>query len=179
MKESQKGQSIVEFAIILPLLVLFMIGLMYFGLMFSNYVALNDFARTAARNAAMISDATYKESGYATIRAAYESEYESSSKTVPIDQYFLPNTTYKWDPTNPDKFGIEYKRPDETNNGEVVVTLTADLNRDRGSVGNTFVSVIGSTVEHLTVTYHMYSEVKHEPYTATGGSGSQEASLSW
>lgn len=177
MKELQKGQSIVEFAIILPILILFVIGLMYFGLMFSNYVALNDIARDAARNAAMISDATYKESGYDTIRQAYEDAYNRSSKSVTIDRFFLPNTTYLWNPTSAEQFSIVYDRPDDTNNGEVIVTLTANLDESNGTVGKTFLSVIGtSTLRTLRVTYHMYSEVKHEPYTATGGSGSQDAS---
>ncbi len=168
MKESQKGQSIVEFAFILPILVLFLIGLMYFGLMFSNYIALNNIARDAARSAAMLSDATYKDkesSGYQSIRKSYQTSFDNDntkSSTITIDKYFLPNSTYLWDPTSESQFGIQYVSS-STDNGEVIVTLTANLNRENGSLAETFFSVVGGgTMENLVVSYHMYSEVKHE-----------------
>ncbi len=164
MKESQKGQSIVEFAFILPVLVLFLIGLMYFGLMFSNYLALNDIARDAARSAAMLSDATYKESGYQSIRKSYQTSFDNDntkSSTITIDKYFLPNSTYLWDPTSESQFGIQYVSS-STDNGEVIVTLKANLNRENGSLAETFFSVVGAgTMDNLVVSYHMYSEVKH------------------
>ncbi len=182
MSKLQKGQSIVEFAFILPILVLFLIGLMYFGLMFSNYVALNNIARDAARSAAMLPDDTYKASGFGTIRDAYQNTFDldsTKSPTITIDQYFLPNSTYLWDPTDERKFKIEYETSD-INNGEVIVTLTAKLDTSRGSLAGSFFNVVGSgTLENMVVTYHMYSEVKHdEPYTATGGSGEKHGDLS-
>lgn len=154
MRRYQQGQSIVEFAFILPILVLFLIGLMYFGLMFSNYVALNNIARDAARSAAMVSAEEYKDVGYNKVRAALSGQS-------------LPNSTYLWNPASAEQFKIEYI-PSDTNNGEVVVTLTADLDRSNGSLAGTFFSVVGSgTLEKLVVTYHMYSEVNHE----TGDAG--------
>ena len=173
MGKSQKGQSIVEFAFILPILVLFMIGLMYFGLMFSNYVALNDFARDAARSAAMMSDVTYKANGdedpYSSIRQAYVDTYENSSKSVALNRYFLPNGTYLWDPSKREQFWIEYKQSG-SNNGEVIVTLKANLNKESGSLAGTFSNIIGDgTLDELVVTYHMYSEVPHQ---ASSGSDS-------
>ena len=160
----QKGQSVVEFAIILPFLVLFMIGLMYFGLMFSNYVALNDIARDAARSAAMLSDTTYKEGGddpYASIRQAYVDKYNNSGTTTTIERYFLPNSTYLWNPSDQNQFKIEYESATSTN-GEVIVTLTANLDQSNGSLAGTFFNVVGNgTLETLVVTYHMYSEVNH------------------
>ncbi len=165
MRRFQKGQSLVEFAFILPFLILFMIGLMYFGLMFSNYVALNDIARQAARSAAMLDDTTYKDSGFNTIRQAYKDKFEndtSKSSTLTIDRYYLPNSTYLWDPFDANQFQIEYSNPG-TGNGEVSVTLTAVLDESEGSLAGTFFNVIGSggTLRNLVVTYHMYSEVAH------------------
>ena len=157
----QKGQSIVEFAIILPFLVLFLIGLMYFGLMFSNYVALNDIARDAARSASMLSDAKYKENGYESIRQAYQDNFNndsSKSASITIDKYYLPNSTYLWDPTRNDDFNIDYG-----DDREVTVTLRARLDESSGSLAGTFFNVIGgATLRNLTVTYKMYSEVEHE-----------------
>lgn len=172
MRRYQKGQSIVEFAFVLPILVLFLIGLMYFGLMFSNYVALNNIARDAARSAAMLPDATYKVSGFDTIREAYQNTFtndSTKSPTVTIDSYFLPNSTYLWDPTKEEKFKIEYE-PSDINNGEVIVTLTADLDKSDGSLAGPFFNVVGrGTLEHMVVTYHMYSEVKHTDSSGSDG----------
>ena len=161
----QKGQSIVEFAIILPFLIIFMIGLMYFGFMFSNYVALNDIARDAARGAAMVSDEDFNNYGYNGIRQNYLKRYADSKSEVPLNEFYLPNTTYRWDPSNEEQFSIEYTEATSTlPNGEVVVTLKAVINRDQGGLFGTFSGVLGSSVmSELPVTYHMYSEVKHTP----------------
>ena len=153
-----------EFAIILPFLILFMIGLMYFGFMFSNYVALNDIAREAARSAAMLSAADYETNGagdrYSSIRQSYVQRFNddsSKSASTSLDEYYLPNTLYRWDPSNKEKFDIEY-RP----NRQVQVKLVADLDRSNGSLADTFFNIIGdSTLGELTVVYSMYSEIEH------------------
>ena len=47
------GQAFVEFAIVLPVLVLLVFGIAQFGLAFRNYLAITDTARVAARAAAV------------------------------------------------------------------------------------------------------------------------------
>jgi Flp pilus assembly protein TadG len=49
----QDGQAFVEFAIVLPILVLLVFGITQFGLAFRNYLAITDAARVAARAAAV------------------------------------------------------------------------------------------------------------------------------
>ena len=49
----EDGQAIVEFAIVLPLLVLLVFGIAQFGLAFRNYLAITDAARVAARAVAV------------------------------------------------------------------------------------------------------------------------------
>jgi Flp pilus assembly protein TadG len=49
----QEGQAFVEFAIVLPILVLLVFGITQFGLAFRNYLAITDAARVAARAAAV------------------------------------------------------------------------------------------------------------------------------
>lgn len=46
---NQKGQSLVEFAIILPLLLLLVMGIIEFGMMLNSYLAINNAAREGAR----------------------------------------------------------------------------------------------------------------------------------
>jgi Flp pilus assembly protein TadG len=50
---SEDGQAFVEFAIVLPILVLLVFGITQFGLAFRNYLAITDAARVGARAAAV------------------------------------------------------------------------------------------------------------------------------
>jgi Flp pilus assembly protein TadG len=47
----ERGQSAVEFALVLPLLLVFLLGIVEFGITFSHYVTLTDAARVGARKA--------------------------------------------------------------------------------------------------------------------------------
>jgi Flp pilus assembly protein TadG len=47
------GQTLVEFALVLPLLVLLVFGLLQFGVAFHNYLGITDATRVAARAAAV------------------------------------------------------------------------------------------------------------------------------
>ncbi len=49
----QKGQSVVETALILPIIILILMGIIDFGLMFNNYLVISNAAREGARNAAV------------------------------------------------------------------------------------------------------------------------------
>ena len=50
---SERGQSITEFALVLPLIVLLLFGVIQFGITFNNYVTLTDAVRAGARKAAV------------------------------------------------------------------------------------------------------------------------------
>ena len=50
---SDDGQAFVEFALVLPILVLLILGITQFGLAFRNYIAITDAARVGARAAAV------------------------------------------------------------------------------------------------------------------------------
>lgn len=51
--ESKKGQSIVETALVLPILVLLLTGIIDFGFMFNNYLVVSNASREGARAAAV------------------------------------------------------------------------------------------------------------------------------
>lgn len=48
-----EGQAITEFALILPILVALLLGIIQFGIVFNNYVTITDAARAGARKAAV------------------------------------------------------------------------------------------------------------------------------
>jgi Flp pilus assembly protein TadG len=50
---SQRGQSLVEFALALPILILLLFAVIQFGVAFNNYVTLTDATRAGARKAAV------------------------------------------------------------------------------------------------------------------------------
>jgi len=50
---SQKGQSVTEFALALPILALLLFAVIQFGITFNNYVTLTDATRAGARKAAV------------------------------------------------------------------------------------------------------------------------------
>ena len=50
---SARGQTLVEFAIVLPLLAFLLFGIVQLGIVFNNYVTLTDATRAGARKAAV------------------------------------------------------------------------------------------------------------------------------
>ncbi len=50
---SEKGQTMTEFAIVLPIFVVLLFGIIQFGIAFNNYVTLTDAARAGARKGAV------------------------------------------------------------------------------------------------------------------------------
>jgi Flp pilus assembly protein TadG len=51
--QGQDGQTFVEFAIVLPILVMLVLGICQFGLAFHNYLSITDASRVGARAAAV------------------------------------------------------------------------------------------------------------------------------
>ena len=51
--KDEEGQTMAEFAIVLPILVVLLFGIVQFGILFNNYVTLTDAARAGARAAAV------------------------------------------------------------------------------------------------------------------------------
>jgi Flp pilus assembly protein TadG len=49
----EKGQGVVEFAFVLPLLIALVLGIVQFGIAFNNYLTITDATRVGARKAAV------------------------------------------------------------------------------------------------------------------------------
>jgi Flp pilus assembly protein TadG len=50
---SERGQSLTEFALVLPLMVVLLFGIIQFGITFNNYITLTDAVRAGARKGAV------------------------------------------------------------------------------------------------------------------------------
>lgn len=50
---AEKGQTMVEFALVVPILLVILFGIIQFGIVYKNYVTLTDATRVGARKAAV------------------------------------------------------------------------------------------------------------------------------
>ena len=129
----QKGQAVVEFALVLPLFFMFFWGIVYTGLLYSDYLTLSNLARESARAASIQGAEHYEE-----IRTG-----DSGQK--------LLTDLYHW---NGDESSFKIENGANTS---VKVTLTANLNRSFPGVG--IMDFLGMSLpEKYTIVYSMYKE---------------------
>lgn len=149
----QKGQLLVEFALILPLFLLFIFCIIYFSMIFLDYMTLNTIARNSAREASV----------------ATEEQYDYTSKRFPgIEKHYkaqtLPVDIYDWNPNSESDFKIYYKpSTDTSSNGNVVAEVHAKLNDDGSWLANIVNGLSGNKSKNklnLDITCTMYSETK-------------------
>jgi Flp pilus assembly protein TadG len=88
----EEGQTMVEFAIVLPVLCLLLFGIIQFGILFNNYLTLTDAVRAGARKAAVSGPLGAAGATAATTQAVKDSASDlDQSKLTPI------NVTSTWD----------------------------------------------------------------------------------
>ncbi|WP_286821132.1 TadE family protein [Mitsuokella sp. UBA4253] len=138
-----------EFALVLPLFLLFTFAIIYFGCVFADYVTLGTIARSSARAAAVLQqeDAAKQQQDYKTIRDGFHDQK-------------LPFDIYEWNPGDMDDFDIQHKPPTTSApNGNVEVTVNAKLQ----GFGKDLVRIVNGLSDskidgNLSITYTMYSE---------------------
>ncbi|MGH2458351.1 MAG: TadE/TadG family type IV pilus assembly protein, partial [Chloroflexota bacterium] len=89
----QRGQSLVEFALVAPLLFLIMLGIMEFGFMFERDVAITNAARSGARWAATHPTAWSNASPAPSNTIEGQVQYAGGTGTVPNDDSHLVITS--------------------------------------------------------------------------------------
>jgi len=82
----QKGQGIIEFAIVLPLFLLFLFGIIYSGMLFYDHATLSNIARASAREAAITAVPSVN-GRYAEIEGYYKGKMDMLLTTL-----YLPRT---------------------------------------------------------------------------------------
>jgi Flp pilus assembly protein TadG len=95
----EDGQSVVEFAFIMPFLVFLLLAICQFGLAFHNYLAITDAARVGARKAAVSRTATG--GPCAAARTAIQS-------TVSPTQWSVISSRISCSPATPGAVGSSY-----------------------------------------------------------------------
>jgi Flp pilus assembly protein TadG len=80
---NQRGQTMTEFAIVLPIFCLLLLGIAQLGIAFNNYLALTDSVRAGARYAATDRNSTSQCSDVQNKVNASSSDLDQSKLTIP------------------------------------------------------------------------------------------------
>ncbi|BAL81735.1 hypothetical protein SELR_00270 [Selenomonas ruminantium subsp. lactilytica TAM6421] len=116
----QKGQSAVEFALVIPLFLLLILGMIYGGFVYADYLQYSTAVREAARDIAMQS---------ADKRQTLIDGLNSNTGTV-VGHYATPLTKlYR------PQFSAELKSDPNNNNELRFVTVKVELTRDDSVLG--------------------------------------------
>ena len=87
---SERGQSLVEFALALPILVLLLFAVIQFGIAFNNYVTLTDATRAGARKAAVGRQLSNPQSTTITAVRNSATDLRQSDLNVTVSSTWLP-----------------------------------------------------------------------------------------
>jgi len=87
---NEQGQTMTEFALVLPVLALILFAVIQFGIVFNNYVTLTDATRAGARKAAVSRDDPNRD---ADVIAAIQ----SSASDLDVSKLSVPPPTSTWD----------------------------------------------------------------------------------
>lgn len=152
LRRGQRGQSMLEFGIVVPFFFVFIMGIAYFGAAISDYIALNNMARSCAREASLSGPTTYKN---------LQNEYLKKDLTAGL---------YEWGPQAYSE-GLAWINVDKDiseattgNHGNVVVNLHSEIDMSRENAATIFKRLLirwagaSPKVLDLDVTYTMYSE---------------------
>lgn len=156
LRRRQRGQSMVEFAIVIPFFLIFIMGIAYFGAAISDYIALNNMARSCAREASLGGPTTYKN---------LQNKYLEKDLTAGL---------YEWGPQAYSKgladINVNEILPEKTgDHGNVVVKIYSKIDMSQENAAAIFKRLLirwaGASPEVLTldVTYTMYSEYDLTP----------------
>lgn len=133
--KKQKGQALIEFALVFPFFLLLVFGVIYSGMLFYDYSTLSNVARSAARERAI------------TQPASGETQEDLDGKITGYyfkEGKFVNNlVTSLYRPASSNPFVLEMS------NDDVIVTINMELNNS----GLVFADVI--LPQHYSIIYHM------------------------
>ena len=149
----QKGQDIVEFALLLPIFLLVLCGIIYCGFMFGDYQTVQGIVRNAAREAAVVEHYTEsadhsqpKIDNYQVIAAKYNQILKEQKV---ITHLYVP-----------DAAGVQVTATNDNNEkpeNAVHATLRLELTKSDVSFVNYMQNVVGMPTEYV-VNCFMYDE---------------------
>ena len=138
---NQKAQGITEFALVLPLFLLLVMGIIYFGMAYADYLTMSNAVRSIAHEASL------KENN-----DDYPAVVKNCTTNLP-----LISDIYEWTPSsngsNNDYLSVTYNA--STKN--VDVEANAKFNK-ASTIGNVLANFVGSDIKDgVSIKYSMYS----------------------
>jgi Flp pilus assembly protein TadG len=109
---SERGQTMVEFALVLPIFCLLLIGIIQFGIIWNNYVTLTDAARAGARKAVVSKDEASAEAAVRHSAGNLPGAQSAATCTNPPEQVLgvtVTPATASWDPGSDVTVCAKYK----------------------------------------------------------------------
>ena len=91
----ESGQTMTEFAIVLPVLVVFLFGVIQFGILFNNYMTLTDAVRAGAREAAVSRNDADPTGAATTAVRNSASDLNQTNLTVTVNSAWTAGTDAK------------------------------------------------------------------------------------
>lgn len=143
--KTQKAQGIVEFALVLPLFLLLVMGIIYFGMAFSDYLTMSNSVRSIAH------DASLRQTD-----ADYRNVVINNTRNLSF-----ANDVFVWKPDTKDGQNNKYLSVEfENSSRNVVVTAHADFNK-KSAIANAFNNLMGEKIGNgIDIRYSMYSDVR-------------------
>lgn len=142
MSGRQKAQGVVEFALVLPLLLLLFFGIVYFGFLFSDYLTMNNTVRSVAYDASLH-----------TTDEEYRAAIRNNTQNVTLFSDVFIWTPDRQNGTNTDALSVVF----DAGNQDVLVTANARFNRDN-TLGNAMLNLLGADIGNgISITYRMFT----------------------
>lgn len=163
--KSQKGQDIVEFALLLPVFLVIICGIIYVGFFFGDFMTLNNWARSAAREATVVEEwsgsGESRTNNYDEIAKRYGDmiyDAQQHHRDDSPNERTIITSLYLYQPNNP----MTVKGPGEhifkhgpEDSVEVVIPMELNLNAD-------FVQTLSKlgilSTAPYNIIYYMYDE---------------------
>jgi Flp pilus assembly protein TadG len=130
--KKQRGQAVVEFALVLPFFMMLLFFILVSGFLFADYMTLSNVARSSAREAALGGD-----------RATIVQKYKDNTHLLSGN-----NSLYRWDG------GITFTDGDIDNS--IKATITTSLNTSFPGVG--VVNYFSTLPSTYNIEYTMHNE---------------------
>jgi Flp pilus assembly protein TadG len=98
--EQERGQALIEFALVLPLFLLLLLGIVQMGTVFRDYVALTDATRVGARQAAVAMSIQPESARVPAVIARTEKaavNLDKTKMTVTVEPVMIDGVTSGWE----------------------------------------------------------------------------------
>lgn len=148
-KNNERGQDVIEFALVMPFLLMFLFGIAYIGFLFSDYLTLNNLARSSAREASITAQQSYGDGkNTAPIQAAYNQVQKKYVEQAEKSQHMYEITDGDYT-IRPVMEGGQVH--------DVRVTITARMKDDNSAI-HAIKNFIPESVREFQIQYQMLQE---------------------